>query len=1471
MARRLRLIALALFGLCIVAAGLFGAWKYRKRAMIRTAHADGLAAYERGEWETAGRLLGRYTRANRDDLEALDKYADAQLRVRPLHLVNIRQAMDAYREILDHAPDHERAFHRLRRICESIAQYSDLALAARRRLQALPADPPARFAEIRELTHRGRYLDARPLVDSLIADLRQRPDHSDVLVDACATAATIALAVAPTSVLVDRTDVALDYLRLACDRVPESPTALINLAMMQRQRAILATDPQQRAGLLRESRTTLEKARDLGAGAPADLLRLSEAWLGHRDFDQAAETLDVATNLDPESFRDVFIDPDDWYSLLFLQRGKLALLSGDTAGGVALADEITRRFRERRQFPTLLPVAFELYVAGGAAADCRERARECLAEYTDMRKLAGVNVAVDEQIAWMTALVARLESDWPRIIDALSPFADRVGVRAGIRSLLAEAYLASGQAPRAVQLLGSVADGATNESFGLALVRSLMTHGAWDDADRILAVLERATPSHRSPAVATMRSALDAAIALRDNAIGRLPAIAERIAGLCEANPDRTDTRLLLAAVRESAGDLDAAQTELTRATRTTSDPLAAYRALARLQMQRGQGARALAVLEEACREHPGSARSWLALASAHAELRDTPAACAALERGLERVHDAAERREVRIHHALIDLSTSQRRRGEETLRALLEEERQSGAVRDVRLRTLLLAVPDVARHAEEAARLLDEIEQIEGAIGSTWRVQRARVALAARDWRAKSDTIEGWLKFCVAEDPGRVDAVLLLGELYERLGEFAAAEGVYSVGFGASADIAVADRLLTLYQRTARFAEARQFLDRFRYSLGDAASGARQLALALSQGQYDEALQVIETRLRGERQDPSDLLRAAALTYVHKRSASGALEYLDRAERAGADPLAVTVARVTILLDQKQEQQALAILDALVLSSETPVAYQLRAAVHARLRNYERAEQDYRSYARLIGTELGPAMLGEFFAQRGNLDDAIATWETGLEQHPESIRLRRGLAKALIARGAGDDMQRAAGLLREIGQQAADDMDLLWARFVLARRSGTPEGDRAARGHLAAATDVPPGRPEDYVRFAAAAVELGDASLGRRLAEYAHRLFPNTPDVLTSRARLEIDARNLGLTAELAERAVSLDPTNVQAYDLLLTIAILRNDRTRLDSLRRDLDNLWKKEPRAHSWNLLSARALAAVGDRPAAIQRLRDFTRSESASADPAAVCALAEQLAAAGDYSAAHAELDRLGSAASARSLVRIARVSLLAAEQRWPAIDALLAEPDSPLDADLLVAAGRAMATDATRRGRAIELIRRAVDAGATNPSVLALLGDLLAAAGNADDAERAYRAALQRDESHAESLSSLALLLNRRDDARAEALTLAQRAVAMRPEDPSLRETLAAILLSAGRFDEARFEYQHCARQCSRDSPLRARALLRAAAIGRRLDPAAPVADLLEEVRRIDAQSPALSVEERAELARLTGSAAPRPE
>lgn len=1457
LSRKLRLVGVVLIAVAIGLAALYAAWRIRRESLVRGALAEGTAAYEQGDWNVARRMLGRYLAAHPDDVDVLVKYARAQLRVRPLPIEAVRQAIAAYRQILRNDTEHDEAFKRLALLYESTANYAELELVAQTRAAAVPDDPAATLVEARALIFRRRPDEARQRLESLLARLESRPDLCEPLAEASVMLSALAVESVPAGGDSAREDEARRVLDRALERCPREALPLLQRAALPRllaRQAVRDPDP----AALEVARRDLEAAEGLTLNDPRLHLALCEEWLTHREYERARAQLETARGQSQESLEPFVVDPDDWTAACFRLGARLALLTSDPAGG-QLARDILARLADRPQRVDVLPQVVELLLAANAL----DEARAALDAFVDATQAMTGRPELAEQTAYLRALVARGAGKPYEVITLLEPLAGRPGDRApAIRGLLAEAYARTGQGGRLVQSLGG--DNATlrrNPAVAKAVVRAALERG---DLERARAILSAAASEAESDLeLRVLKLGVEMGVAMQEGASEALARLSSELDALVAAHPRRADLRVLRAGLAERRGDPAAAEAELLAAGADVDEPLAATLPLARLYARLERLDDAEVVLRAACERFVDRPAGWIALSDLLADQRRVDEARAVLARARAAQTQPESVQQVVAAQALLEFREGQRAAGVALLR---EQVRQDPG--DAGARAMLLGVTEVLADDESAQRLVDELKQIEGESGLQWRLHQARLWLTMRDWQARQAEAEKLLKACLEADPRWVLPALVLGGLYERVGDPVNAELVYANAFRVSGATEPADRLLALYQRQRRFSDAREVLTRLERRMGEEALGTRRLLVALGEGQLAEAIQELELKAAGAERDPSDLLRLASLNYARSRDARRALELADQAAQAGADPTEVARVRAWVLREDGRDGEGAAVLDELIAQHPKPEAYLLRANYNAAAGRHEAAQRDYEALAGLVEGPYGPAILGEYHAQRGELDVAIGIWQDALVRDPNALPIKRGLTKALLKRGAPGDREQAQRLLSELQSALPSDTDLLWVAAAERASAGTPEAAGEAQELLRRAVKAPPASLEVHRGLCQTALGLGDFAVARELAVAALRSFPGDPALLTMRARAELELGELA-TAEqivrpmLADRAVSLE-----VLELAADLAMRRGDQATLTrvlgSVLAHLDGAGNVE----AGQVVAARVRIALGRLDEARTALEEFLAGEDGRESVAARVLLADVLRRQREWTAAASQLDDAAALDPAFPPMLATRVALLVDQERFDELGALVdsaAVASAPVSVQLTAAS--ALAGSPGHLPRAIRAVERATQADPQATAAWGLLGELRYQQGDAAGAEQAFREVLRRDPRQPDALNNLAWIIAEQHGGSDEAVRLVQQAISQRPDSADFRDTLGFVLARLGRLEEARAEFRRCLEMLPRQPGARTRALLRLAQVSADLQDWGGLRTALSELDELERQRPLLGPDERRQVEELAGRAA----
>lgn len=612
-----------------------------------------------------------------------------------------------------------------------------------------------------------------------------------------------------------------------------------------------------------------------------------------------------------------------------------------------------------------------------------------------------------------------------------------------------------------------------------------------------------------------------------------------------------------------------------------------------------------------------------------------------------------------------------------------------------------------------------------------------------------------------VSEAPQHREANYLLGLSYLQAGRPGLAVGPLakssaSEEFAGSAGVALASALLDSGDPRGAVAAANRVLEIEPERV--AALHTRAQAL-LSLRQPEQALADSDALLERDPDGVNALrLRAEALA---------ALQRLDEAEAAHLR-LRETVAR---------QQPALASRACLGLASFQQQARRAEVAAAA-------------TYAECLAAHPTDVLLltsaSDFHRARGDAEAALGPWRRALEQEPESLVFRSGLAGQLAVLGRGAEAEKAI-----LGADGGEPSAQTWLVLASHRRQhGDPEG---ALDAIDRAEALSSGAEAEELRRLSAELRLEMGDLDGAEAVLATLENETNREVLRGMlldargrhgealavfgetlARLPADPRLHFLAGraakgagewERAQRhlatALQIDP---RATDAALLLAELQLKAGAFQAAAQlAARHLALRDPASAQGPLLKARAAVAVGRLDEARELLDE---SERRGADPVAVAVERARLARRGDG----------GAAAAARVLSESGLDFTSVASE--PALRALAGD---------LAASGRT--------GEAVRLVERAAAARPEAASFREILARVRLLQGDTEAAQRRFGEALSLDGDYAPALAGLAELSIREGD-HAQALALLDRASAGDPAEAAYPYRAAQVLLAQGRSEEA---------------------------------------------------------------------------
>ena len=1463
---------------------LFAARQIHRKILSKTALETGETAFENKDWPAASKNLRAYLSRDPDDLDVLKKYAQACLAIRPLDAKAMSGAIAAYRRVVQLDPQDEVAYEKLAMLYAGMGNFEELSAIARMRLEHAPKDRKAPLWLADALIRLNKMQEAEQILVQFIEETEALPDNRIEYVQACAKMSGIAGAG-------DAKTKALEWLNRAVDHAPGSVEALLSRARFYRQTSeIPGIDEKDRLGLARQD---LEEADSRGTENPQIRLFLAAEWLAHGEYDRTAAELQAGEKFTQETLQEHFFDPNDWVVAKFLLNSEVARRKGATAEAAALVDKTLASLTEKRHRIQVLPPAILAYAATGKAS----QARQCLDEYLDALRAQGGTPESARRIAGLQALVAGAENRPYAVIDALTPAVGSDASNPELWRMLAEAYRRTDQAGRAVNALNQYHQlNPQDPQATLELARQYSKLGEWKNAFDAAATAESQNSSSLTAKVLRIGAAINLAVGQRGGVnAAELKKLSAELAGLRQANPDQVDIRMLQAIVASYLESSQEVERLLKSAIEECQDPLRAEVQLAGHYLRTKRLPEAIAVCEAACKRHPNLGEPWLSLADVHVANADYDAARNCLKQGLSILTEQREKRSLSVKLALLEVIHGDRTTGTGLLQEVAAQD-----PREIQARLLLLGIRTVREDPVTAERLIGELKQAEGEGGLWWRLHQAALWLASEDWRKKQQDIAGLLRVCIDADPVWSAPVLLLSEMYERLGDVKRVEDTCRQALATNPSGAdIADRLLTLLQKQGRFAAAEKVLGQI--AVDPRLVSAWQIRIALGAGDFSRAVDELKLRASSDDQDANSRIQLARLIYQQTKDINQALKYLKEAEAIAPDTQTLIAVKASILKAEGKTTEALQALDDYVTGHNDFTAYWMRAVYLAEAGELERAEKDYRKLTTFAqNREAGYELLGNFYAGTKRLDAGVAALAEGLTAHPESLGLKRNLMRLLLARAQAQDRERATEILGELEKQLPQDAELLTIRAAQMLAQPTPQSLASARAKLENAIKVEPTAVNAHYALIGIAMRQEQYQAACDYAVRALESNPGNPVLLLARARAELTLGYTPMAVRLAREVLQQDPNSMDALGVLADSALSGGqgtgtsggrgrpgdasqtrgavsgglDRSLLQEVRARIDSALARHPNQEMLLISRAHVLSALDQPKEAVEALDAYCQTKEGLGSVTALVTLADLYRQAGDADKSKQRIEQAERIDPANQAVIHARLLWLVSQNRREDLKGissayLSAKEQNPTmlwrAASILVALN-----SVELRKEGLTLFERA--AALSPASVEAQLGlaSTLYQTGDTERAEKTYRELLTQHPDNVRALNDLAWILQEHDQRYDAALELANKGMTLVSDDVHLMhllDTRGTILTNmADRLADARNDFTRLVQMYDADTGEKARSLLRLGRVCVQLKDLSGARQYLQNALEIDRRLNIFTPDERSEITKIIDQA-----
>jgi tetratricopeptide (TPR) repeat protein len=1150
----LKVLVILICVVLVLGISLFFAREASKRRITQKALAAGQAAFEKGDWPAAVKHLKHYVKKQPDDIDALKCYAEAAMSMRPISAKTISRAISAYNHIRKLRPSEASSYEKLAVLYQAIGHFKNMASLAQERLSHEPNDLQAGLWLAHAQVGMSQTQEARCTLQDLLQKAEGLPGKAEVYAQACIKISQLVTVGDDTQTDAedalpekDQSATPLNWLNRAIAQSPHSVEAQVHRAQyyLEGQRAPGVSEPERR----RLARQDLESADILGTEDPKLLLMMGTQWLSLGELDHAAAELQKANGLSQEKLEESFFDLNTWFVGRYFLATEIARGKESIERACVLTDEILDSLKARSYRAGVLPNAIQVYVLGGMVG----KARTCLEEYLELVKAQQGEMASAEQCAALQALVAGAEGKPEAVIQALESVVGNGTEAPELWLMMTRAYIKTNQTESAIHALRQyIRLNPQNAMVKAELARMYAKMGDWENAYETQEDAESLGHQEIKGKLLRIGAGINLSVTQgSDIDVKRLQGLSDELSELRRQYPKQVDVRILQATIANALGEPQKAEEELKKAIEECQEPIKAELQLADHYQRTKRLSEAIALCREVCQRYPDQLQAWISLSTLHSRNQDYASERDCLTQGRTAVTEAFEQRALSMRLALMELVHGKREIGIKLLRELAEHD-----PKDIQARRYLLGIREIQENPATVQTLIDELHAAEGENGISWRLHQASIWLASEQWTSRQQDIKEMLEYCWRTDYTWSAPVLLLAEMYAKMGDVKQLEETYEQALEKNPSAtAIAERLLALLEGQKRFSEAEDILKTM--GAGAGISSSWRVRIALGSGDISRAIDELTLQVSNNDQDVDSRIQLAQLLYQESGDTDRAFAYLQEVEVIDPNSRMLTAVKASIFNAEGKWEDTIKLLDDYVAKQQSFAAFWMRAIFLNENGDMERAEQDCQRL--LTFHEQGDAgyeILSNFYMGTNHPEQAMATLEEGLETYPRSPRLGRRLMHLLFQRGQEGDRARAMEILTELEQAVPADTELMIARAKCLLQNVTPESTQAAAQKLEHAVRQDPVAVPAYLMLVDIALHERRFKKANKLVLQGLRYSPDNPALLLAWAQVEMAQRHPDMAVDLALQALRGDIENTAAFALVLDAAVKGNYTSSLEAM---------------------------------------------------------------------------------------------------------------------------------------------------------------------------------------------------------------------------------------------------------------------------------------------------------------------------
>jgi tetratricopeptide (TPR) repeat protein len=432
----------------------------------------------------------------------------------------------------------------------------------------------------------------------------------------------------------------------------------------------------------------------------------------------------------------------------------------------------------------------------------------------------------------------------------------------------------------------------------------------------------------------------------------------------------------------------------------------------------------------------------------------------------------------------------------------------------------------------------------------------------------------------------------------------------------------------------------------------------------------------------------------------------------------------------------------------------------------------------------------VGYRMLGDFYFEIGEVDNAIAEYSALYREHPGDVQVKRNYVQLLILKNRFDEANK---LNNEMLTASPSDAEALTYRGRIELHDGNA---KQAVETLRAAVRSDPDNALAYYHLGVACEQVGDLAQAESAWQNAVRLNPDLSEGYLALARSALRHNDMSALEQSANQIVRLLPASPAGY-AMRALSLLKSGQ--YSRAEQDAGKAISLAPQAPDGYMQMGNLRTAQKNYAAAAKFYQETLDRDPGSAD--ALASLMNAFVTQGQtekaIAAAQTQIAKVPESSAFYDLLGTTRFDHRRTKKDLEAAESDL-QKSADLDkhnADALLKLSQVKAA----RGAIDEAIATGQRALLDNPKQIAfdlIIGRLYEAKHDLDKAKQCYQEALDIDPKSPQASNNMASLLTKTGGNLDVALSLAQTARRRMPDSSNVADTLGWVLYQKGAYKSA---------------------------------------------------------------------------